>query len=90
MKSKKYNLTNIKAFLQGYTRIFAYRLLNTLQAKGYFKNLTLEFLKEERFKYRVKNANLECLKNGKCLVCSCDVPELFMSDKGCEVNCYKE
>jgi hypothetical protein len=40
------------------------------------------------FEFRKKNANPTCLEQGKCIHCGCDTPELFMSDRGCEIGCY--
>jgi hypothetical protein len=70
--------------------MYHYRISKYLSAKGMNPWFKFNPELEDRFIFRVKNANIECLGKGKCIHCGCDVPELFMSDKGCEINCYKE
>lgn len=83
------NLKNIYAYVQAYTRKYTWKVLEWFHSKGLLKSTTLSnFLQIERFKYRVENASKTCLEQGKCTVCKCDTPELFLSDKGCEINCY--
>jgi len=77
----KITLPNIKHFLQGYGRSF-------LKSFG-----SLPKHIEEQYYYRieqVKTHSLECLEQGKCKVCGCSTPELFLSSKSCENNppCY--
>lgn len=44
---------------------------------------------EEQFEYRCIKAK-ECLDLGKCKVCGCETPQLFLSNKPCDNNppCY--
>lgn len=80
----KFNLPNIKAYIQGNWR----SVLLEYYPDGLDKHL------EEQYYWRisqVQEKSPECLK-GKCKICSCDTPELFMSDKACSNNppCYPE
>ena len=78
----KINLPNIKSYLQGNWR----SVLLEYYPDGLPKHL------EEQYYWRIQQVqekSPECLK-GKCKICSCDTPELFMSDKACEGECYPE
>jgi hypothetical protein len=77
----KINLKNIKAYLQGNTR----SLLRSV-----FPDALPDHI-EEQFAWRCEMAK-ECLKAGKCKVCGCSTPELFLASKACENNppCYPE
>lgn len=74
---------NIFAYLQGNWRMF---LLENFP-NGIDKHI------EEQYYWRisqVEKKSPECLK-GKCVSCSCETPELFLSSKECsntENQCY--
>lgn len=35
-------------------------------------------------------ADPECMANGACKHCGCDMPQLLFCNKSCEGNCYRE
>ena len=81
----KINLPNIKSYIQGNWRA----ALLEYYPEGLSKHL------EEQYYWRIQQVqekSPECLEKGKCKICSCDTPELFMADKACENNppCYPE
>lgn len=65
-------------YTQGNVRYFLYRNLPFLLTKDF----------KEQIKYRLENANKECIKQGVCTHCGCKTPNLFFSDKSCEGGCY--
>ena len=69
----KINLKNIKAYLQGNTRHLLRRV---------FPEALPDYI-EEQFAYRCEVAK-ECLDLGKCKVCQCSTPELFLANKACD------
>ena len=79
----KINLHNIKSYIQGNWRA----ALLEYYPDGLSPHI------EEQYYWRIKQVqekSPECLEKGKCKICSCDTPELFMADKACEGNCYPE
>lgn len=81
----KITLENIKNYLQGNYR----KVLLEYYPDGLASHI------EEQYYWRigqVRKKSPECLEKGKCKVCSCDTPELFLADKACENNppCYPE
>lgn len=82
MKAKP-TLSNIISYLQGNAR----KILLEYYPDGLDKHI------EEQYYWRIKQVqekSPECLEKGKCKICSCDTPELFMADKACEGGCYPE
>lgn len=72
------NLTNIKAFIQGESRMML----------DFFNSLPFHI--QEQVDYRigmVSEKSPECLK-GKCIQCGCSTPDLFYADKQCDGKCY--
>ncbi len=79
----KINLHNIKSYIQGNWRA----ALLEYYPDGLSPHI------EEQYYWRIKQVqekSPECLEKGKCKICSCDTPELFMADKACEGNRYPE
>jgi hypothetical protein len=53
----------------------------------YFQKLTRKFIREQ-ISFRIKSIKMECVMNGSCLECGCDIPQLAYCNRPCEGNCY--
>jgi len=61
----KYNLINIKNFLQGYSRFY------------YDKYIGLPVYQKEQIDYRLKQCENDCAKTGHCIHCGCTFPDIL-------------
>lgn len=52
-----------------------------------FPKLVRKHIKEQ-ISFRIKCMKKECIMNGSCLECGCDIPQLAYCDKACEGDCY--
>lgn len=80
-KPAKITFTNIKKYLQGNYR-------QVMDDIGIMKPDS--HIKEQAL-YRMKligEKSPECLKEGACKICGCDIPGLVLSDPSCEGGCY--
>ena len=59
----KYNLTNIKNFLQGYSRLY------------YDKYVGLPLYQKEQIDYRLNKCKDDCAITKKCIHCGCTFPD---------------
>lgn len=80
MNKKDITFKNVKAYVQGNLRYL-------------MEEYGPEFLKmdkhiREQVMFRKDIANPECIKNGECTKCGCDIPQLFYADKQCGGKCY--
>lgn len=66
-------------FFQGYLRYFLISVGAVFLIRKHIMN---------QIRQRYELADKECLKNGSCKICGCSMPQLLMSDKGCEGGCY--
>lgn len=76
----KINLSTIKSFFQGYARKFT---------EGF--GLLAEY-KKEQVVWRTEKSK-ECMENGVCLFCGCDMPAKLYCDDECldpDRKCYPE
>lgn len=88
MPKAKITPHNVKKFITGWVRWFAYEITRS----KYFKNFTdaqlLPNHLQEQFKYRLQVMDKECLANGHCKACGCKTPQLQLADESCDGNCY--
>lgn len=78
----KINFKNIKAYIQGNTRLL-------------IKNYGPNFLKspwwiQEQIVIRPKLAHKKCIEDKECFHCGCSIPGKFYSNTGCDLGCYPE
>ena len=59
----RYNLTNIKNFLQGYSRFY------------YDKYIGLPLYQKEQIDYRLNKCKNDCAISGECIHCGCTFPD---------------
>lgn len=64
-------LTNIKNFLQGYSRLF------------YDKYIGLSQHQKEQIDYRIKSCENDCANLGKCIHCGCKYPDRAFTIQSC-------
>ena len=69
-KKLEINLTNVKAFVEGYTKM------------GYDKIIGLPIHIQEQIQYRESKCP-DCLEAGECKVCGCSVPGKWFVTKSC-------
>lgn len=81
IKREEINIKNIFYFFQGYIRYFILRN-ESLRKRFLRKHI------EEQISYRINSIKKECYKNGSCIYCGCEVPQLQMANKSCGGNCY--
>jgi hypothetical protein len=80
MKLSNINIRNIKAFLQGESRLML----------EFFDSLPEHIQEQVRFRiHLVSDKSPQCLE-GKCIHCGCSTPDLFYADKTCDNQCYPE
>lgn len=84
MKLKDLTLKNIRYFLEGYYFLFLEKL-NWLTLLFKHRKEQYEFRK-----IRVLKISPNCIKDKKCVHCTCNTPALFLAKKGCELGCYPE
>lgn len=78
--SKNSKISNIFAFIQGYSRYHAYY-------SKYFKWLISKYIFEQ-IQYRISVMDIECYEKGSCKICGCDTTALQMANKACPKPCY--
>lgn len=76
---KKYNLRNIKAYLQGTIR---YKLYYSR-----FKFLIPKHIREQ-IDVRINSMDPQCYNEGQCKLCGCTTTALQMANKACDKPCY--
>lgn len=76
---KDLTLSNIKGFFQGNFRLFL---------KNSNISLPLHILEQSEWRLQqVENKSPQCLKEGSCVHCGCEIYGKVMEDRGCE-TCY--
>lgn len=78
--NKKYTLTNIWSYIQGWTRYHIYY-------SKYFNFLMRKHIREQ-IEFRINSIDKECYFNGSCKLCGCAVTALQMANKQCDKPCY--
>ena len=74
----KYNLTNIRNFLQGYSRLY------------YDKYIGLPLYQKEQVDYRLKKCENDCAKTGACIHCGCTFPDRAFTIISCNKDRFPD
>lgn len=75
---KKNLLTNIRNFIEGYSRLFYNRLIG------------LPKYQQEQIEYRTSLCKDDCAKQGKCIVCSCTFPDRLFTITTCNKDRFPD